>query len=225
MSACHTDWMILLDDDDVLLSDAMAVINEKIHTMDSEVRTRYPVVQFAVAGARLLGGDRLISLDDYLQGRISGDFTPVVQVPIFREMHLSYPRERVGAEHLLWWKVAQSAGIPTWSVPIVQVNSDASNRLTSWNNQVEQAQDYAAAHITTLNEFGSLLQHEYRRTYRTHLMGAVTYLLLHGAKSRAREYAALLTGLDALVARALLLMPLRALRGLFVVYKIAKKAR
>ena len=92
-------WVLMLDDDDVLVPDALT------HIAAIACCTRrwahYPCLQFARSNGRLTSPFHIVRLADYIHCSIKGDFTPVINREVFRAMRLQYPQSKIGAQHLL----------------------------------------------------------------------------------------------------------------------------
>lgn len=211
--------VVLLDDDDELLPGALAQVRASFDQLQD--RERYPVVQFATNGQLNTSG--VLGLIDYWEGRVKGDFTPVVFKSLYLSEKLRYPTNRVGGEHLLWWEVAQRFGLPTWNEQIVRVHVDAQVRLTSAHSQVRKARDHLALARSTLEQFGAQLQSAAPALYRSRLLALGIYGLLSGEGKAARTAARSLEvhgwpG-SAVLLRLLMLVPRPWLIRLFLLYR------
>jgi len=184
MEARHP-WVIMLDDDDELLPSALERISATIERYPHY--ERYSVFQFAHANGKLRADSLVVRLQDYLNGGIKGDFVPVIQRRIFLERGYSYPDNRAGAEHLLWWTVAMTEGIPSFAEKVAKLNTDAPNRLTSVDAQVRNAQALALAQDETIARFGELLKAQAPALYLRKCLGSATYWLLAGEREKARQ--------------------------------------
>lgn len=178
-------WVIMLDDDDELLPGAMTLISDAIERYGNY--ESFAVFQFAHTNGVLAQDVLLIRLGDYLSGTIKGDFVPVINKRRFVEKGYSYPANKAGAEHLLWWRVAQSDGIPSFGHQVARVNEDAPNRLTSVDSQLRNARDLALAQDETLELFGEILLCRSPNIYTQKCLGSATYWLLAGERTRARQ--------------------------------------
>jgi glycosyltransferase involved in cell wall biosynthesis len=180
-------WVLILDDDDELFPNALETVKAKITEFANSNET--PVVQFPRGNATLTGEFREISLSDYFNRQIKGDFIPIIQTKLFLSLGFSYPTDRVGSEHLLWWKLADQFSIPTWSTCIGTVGTDAPIRLTSVNNQLSRPSEYALLQEITLSEFGEKLSRMAPNVEREKRLGAALYRMLAGDRSIARQHA------------------------------------
>jgi glycosyltransferase involved in cell wall biosynthesis len=182
----ENEWVVILDDDDALLPDALSTIAQQIK-QGPEIE-KYPVVMFGHSGGVIPCAFMILGMSDYLSGVVKGDFLPVIHRKQFLSLGFSYPEIRSAGEHLLWWRVAEKCGIPTWSQKVAQAHSDAPLRLTSAQNQLRNARTYAELQELTLAEFGSILSSDFPSYYLTKRLGAATYRLLAGDRSAARAH-------------------------------------
>lgn len=183
---CQGDWVLVFDDDDVLVPGALAAVRARLGTLCD---TRYPVVLFASSNSRQERTIVRLDAADYLEGRVGGDLIPVIQRAVFLENGLAYPESRVGGEHLLWLDVALRYGIPAWDTVIVQVLRDEGvERLTSAVKQVEHAREHAIVQEETLERFGELFRRSYPAEHVRRRLGAATYRLLAGDRAEAGRH-------------------------------------
>jgi glycosyltransferase involved in cell wall biosynthesis len=215
------EWVVLLDDDDTLLPDALSSIAFQIE-QGPEI-DKYPVVMFGHSGGVIPCAFMILGMSDYVSGRLKGDFLPVIRRGLFLSLGFSYPEIRSAGEHLLWWRVADKCGIPTWAQQVAQAHSDAPLRLTSAHNQVRHARAYAELQELTLAEFGSMLSSNFPAYYLSKRLGAATYRLLAGDRSASRAHLReawrrKVTG-RIFALWALSFLPIRVVRGSFVFFR------
>ena len=172
------DFVAFLDDDDQLLEDALSNIQRCISQLDNHLR--YPVFQFAHSNGRSNDSFCMVSMKDFCNGSIQGDFLPVINRELFLNECLAYPDLRCGGENILWWEVADRWKIPTWDVVVSQVNDDATVRLTSADNQLLRASEYADLQERIISQFGERLGQIDPLLLRTRHLGAAVYWLLSG---------------------------------------------
>ena len=151
-------WVLMLDDDDILRRGALEGLARELDRFDA---LSYPVVQFASSNGRFASDYPVVDLHDYLGGALTGDFTPVFNRSVFQQSGLSYPVNRAGGEHLLWWRLAGDYGIPTFSRVLVEVTADAGERMTRAAAQILRAADHRQLAEETLQQFGDLLRRQY----------------------------------------------------------------
>ena len=215
------EWVVLLDDDDTLLPNALSSIALQIE-QGPEI-DKYPVVMFGHSGGAIPCAFMILGMSDYVTGRLKGDFLPVIHRELFLSLGFSYPEIRSAGEHLLWWRVAEKYGIPTWAQQVAQAHSDAPLRLTSAHNQVRHARAYAELQELTLTDFGSILSSNFPSYYLTKRLGAATYRLLAGDRSAGRAHlreAWRRKVSGRIVALwALSFLPIRVVRGSFVFFR------
>ncbi|GEM84438.1 glycosyltransferase family 2 protein [Meiothermus hypogaeus] len=182
-------WVVILDDDDELLPKALLKVEESMCLQGLLTTSRiFPVIQFAHSNGSIPDQFKILTIEDYFRGDVLGDFVPVINRMHYISCGFTYPRVRIGGEHMLWWKIAKQYGIPTWNIVITKVHEDAPIRLTSPQNQISRAAEYARLQETTLEEFGVELLSKYPKLYYVKLLGAATYYLLAREKTKARKY-------------------------------------
>lgn len=221
ISAAVYPWILLLDDDDEFLPGSFGTIKESVQALPGY--DRYPVLQFALDNGFIPDRYALVRLHHYLQGTLRGEFIPLINKAKYYAHNLSYPTTRVGGEHLLWWTLADTVGIPTWSEVVAKVNADAPLRLTSAEHQIARAADYAELQRDTLLRFGAVLKAQYPRVYREKLLGGAIYSILAGKRDEARSFLQQLesSGPDfvALGLRCLAWMPRPIAKQAFLMYR------
>jgi len=188
--ASRHPWVLILDDDDLLLPEAFARIVECIRTVTA--LERFPVLMFGSSHGHLDGPPRVLTVNDYLTGAVRGDFFPVIQREPFLAGGFSYPELLVGGEHLLWLSIAMRTGIPAWNVPIMRCTADAPERLTSLSKQFTRASEHAELQEQTIALLGPELRQRYPGYFRSKYLGAVSYRLVDGAPHAARRFIATL---------------------------------
>jgi Glycosyl transferase family 2 len=219
------EWVVILDDDDTLLPNALSSIAQQIKQgPDIE---KYPVVMFGHSGGVIPYAFMILGMSDYIGGILKGDFLPVIHRKHFLSLGFSYPEIRSAGEHLLWWRVAEKCGIPTWAHKVAQAHSDAPLRLTSAQNQLHHARAYAELQELTLVEFGSVLSSDFPSYYLTKNLGAATYRLLAGDRSAARAHLREAWRRKAsgsvCALWALSFLPISVVRGSFVFFRKASR--
>jgi glycosyltransferase involved in cell wall biosynthesis len=172
------DFVAFLDDDDQLLEDALSNIQRCILQLDNYLS--YPVFQFAHSNGCSHETFCMVSIKEFCNGAIQGDFLPVINRELFLNERLAYPNLRCGGENILWWEVADRWQIPTWDVVVSQVNDDATIRLTSADNQLLRASEYAEIQERIISQFGERLGQIDPLLLRTRHLGAAVYWILSG---------------------------------------------
>lgn len=213
------NWVLILDDDDVLLPDACATLSD---ILKNGAYDAYPVIQFSRSRLKFPFAYKTVTLGDYLDGTISGDFSPLINRRVFFSLNLAYPNNRAGGEHLLWWKIAaREQGFPTFAVPLQRMHDDAAKRLTHAGAQIERAGAHLALALQTEREFGTVLRNQYPRQYSRVLMAKFSYALLSGSKRQARVYCAELPvgSLKKIALITLTFLPGPVVAGLFRLYR------
>jgi GalNAc5-diNAcBac-PP-undecaprenol beta-1,3-glucosyltransferase len=179
-------WVILLDDDDQLIDQALQIISFEMAQLPASVS--YPVLMFAHSNGYLSSPFMVLKLDDYLNGRIKGDMISIINRSIFLEIGLSYPSTRLGGEHLLWWKIADNYGIPAWNRQITIVGKDAARRLTSFHQQIFHAEEHAQLQEMTLAVFEKRLKPRHPGFVVKKHFGAAIYWLLAAKPWNAQKH-------------------------------------
>jgi len=218
--SARSEWAIMLDDDDLLKPEALTTIYRAL-TEDSGL-AKYPVIQFARSNAAVRAPFMVARLRDFVDGGIVGDFAAVIQTRLFKERQFRYPECRVGGEHLLWFDIAQTCGIPTWSTTVIQMTADASLNLCSIGSQLARPREYAEMQEKTLAQFRDALLELSPAYYRKKVLGAITYRLLAGDRSIARKTIAeerSLRASDRIVLTCLTYLPQVIVRKLFKAYR------
>jgi glycosyltransferase involved in cell wall biosynthesis len=179
-------WVVFLDDDDTLLPSAVARIASRIAEFpDAE---RYPVLQFSHGNGRIPTEFMIVRLEHYATEVLQGDFLPVIRKERFLAEGLAYPEFVRAGEGLLWFRVAEEHGIPTWADRLGRVHKDALVRQTSADYQLLHARDFAELQERTLSEFGEVLAARFPAHYQKKLLGAATYWILAEERTVARSH-------------------------------------
>ncbi len=214
-------WVVMLDDDDTLLPNALSFMSEQIE-QESDLE-KYPVLQFARNSGAVARVFMIAKMETYISGALKGDFIPSIRRDRFLALGFAYPEIRSAGEHLLWWKLAEQCGIPTWARPVAKTHSDAPIRLTSTRNQMRNPRAYAELQELTLAEFGSVLSSSFPSYYLTKILGAATYRLLAGDRSAARAHlrVAMQRRVSGSICAlwALSFLPISVVRGSFVIFR------
>lgn len=212
-------WVVLLDDDDMLLPGALDEMVERAEAMPGS--EQFPIFQFTHSHGYLLSPFCVVTLDDYLCGHIRGDFMPLVNRECFLRGGFAYPDNRAGGEHLLWWKIAQGTGIPSWRLDVCQLGTEADNRLTSARSQALRADAHLALAQQTISEFGMYLLQNYPQEYKRVLMAKFAYALLSGQKSLAARAIQDLpvTGTYKVMMHLVTFLPVAMLKQIFLGYR------
>lgn len=215
-------WVVFLDDDDTLTAGAISRVAECLVQFPNA--SRYPVLQFARSNATTDTPFFVAGMADYMTERLKGDFVPVVNRRYFLSEGLAYPElGTVGGEGLLWWRIAEHYGIPTWASKIAELHSDAQYRMTSTDYQLCHAREFAELQEHTLTEFGDVLLTKFPAYYLKKRLGGATYRLLAGEPSAAREHIRLALrqriSFRALCLLLLTHMPRALVRGCYTLYR------
>lgn len=213
-----THWVLMLDDDDVLEVGAVKYLAE---CLPSPEKSQYPVYQFAVNNQNQKEKFRLVTYDDYINKIIRGEFTPVFDRNKFLSTGLQYPHSLVGGEHLLWWKLSEKFGIPSYNHRLVSVSNDAIIRLTHFSSQIANATHHQQLAEMTLIDFGDKLRYAYPNEYRRVCLTHITYSLLSNYKTKARLSLknAPLSGKLKFVLWVISMLPHKVIQKMFLFYR------
>jgi len=216
------NYVIIMDDDDVFVENAFDTINKfLINTAD----LNYPVFQFLRSNAKLnySGEYRINSFKELLEGAIVGDSTPVINKEIFYiKEGYQFPDSRIGAELLLWFKIALNYGYPIINKVIVESLDDADDRLTNYNYQIKRVKLFKQYQIDILNNFEKdISQVEMYSFLINKYRGVITYALIEGDRKTALKYLfkSLKYSKKQLVFLPLILFPKLMITKLFLNYR------
>ncbi|MCW2256817.1 GalNAc5-diNAcBac-PP-undecaprenol beta-1,3-glucosyltransferase [Providencia alcalifaciens] len=184
LELANSPWVLILDDDDTLKPEAVEYLAQLLPTLKD---LPYPVYQFAVYPQNLPAKYHLIQLDDFVQKKLSGEFTPVFHREHFLASGMQYPNNRAGGEHLLWWEIADKFSIPAYNHSLVIVNNDADTRLTHFSSQITHAASHQQLAEIALARFGGTLSLMYPEEYRRIRLAHVIYSLLNNQRKIARQ--------------------------------------
>lgn len=221
------EFIVIADDDDEFINGGLQKSLDLIKMV--ERWNDYPVFQFARGNGIIPVSYKCVSIDDYMNGSLSGEFTAVINKEIFLKNQLAFSEEvyNVGCESLLWWKVAINWGIPTWrDCHIMSLNSDAGERLTSVGTFIKRARSFAIMEDLSLNFMQAhQLSDRFRQYYDLKLLGAASYYALAEQKAEAHNRLKQISNpfdLRKIVLNVLLYLPRFLLLKLFILYKKSK---
>lgn len=216
-----------MDDDDVFRPNAFKVINKFLQKY--AVGESYPVYNFLRSNAKVRYNEyfRVYSFSEMISDAIVGDLVHVINKKSFlKENQYFYPNSRVGAESLLWYKIAINHGFPVINEVVVELLEDAEDRLTNISRQVKYAKDFANYQIEILKTYKKeILKTNNKKFLVKKYMGAITYLLLSGENKRAMQYWLELLKYSKMhvFIFPLLILPKSVIRKLFYIYRRKKK--
>lgn len=182
--AARNNWVIILDDDDELMPNSLMIIAQFVSTGEFN---SFPVLNFSSSNGSIPKEFMYIGASDYLNGLIKGDFLPVVNKSVFLADGFRYPEIRVGGESLLWIQIAEKYTIPTWNQCVCKVGDEAPERLTSFQNQVNRAKEYAELQDIILEQQYEIMLKYAPGQIIQRYMGSATYWLIHGDRRMARK--------------------------------------
>ncbi len=220
IDAATARWVLMLDDDDLLVPDAFKTICRVLG--ENPELERYPVIQFAHTNAKMDRSFLVAGLTDYVEGRLQGDFAPLVQTRKFRSEQLRYPKSRIGGEGLLWFQIAQSWGLPSYAAAVIRLTDDAPTKLCSTRSQLARPREYAELQDETLALFGAALFSISPAYYRKKVIGGIVFRVLCGDRHLARTSitdSISLRATERFMLRCLSYMPLPVIAWLFTLYR------
>lgn len=183
------NYVVIMDDDDIFVDSALEDINNflvKIKTRD------FPVYNFLRSNAKNRSNEyySVLNFKEILEGAIQGDLTPVINKQLFLgEANYAYPESRIGAESLLWYRVALDYGFPIINSVIVILMDDSTQRLTHIEGQIKKAKLFAEYQRELIHSFEKDMIEVGNISYLlTKYKGAITYSLLEGDRNMAIKY-------------------------------------
>lgn len=180
IQASQAPYSLILDDDDQLKAGYLDVVLSAISTLNEN----WISCQFST-DPKQLNRATVFDINDYWEGNVKGDFTPIINSKNFLGK-FEYPHTKIGAEHLLWWKIAQTpAGIPTFPTAIAEVGDSATSRLTDAESQIKKSAEHLAINLLTLKEHAKEMQERNPKILLKTQLAVMTYALLSGNKQIA----------------------------------------
>lgn len=181
----RAQWAVVFDDDDMMTDNAFAVLTTAIREPGAD---RFLVHMFRTSNGSLDPSVQVGCLEDYILGRVRGDFTALVNVAPFLAANLSYPPISIGGEHLLWWTIARDyGGIRFWAERLETKMADAPSRLTHAQTQITKAEQHHRLACTTLERFGHDLLRIEPGVFDRVSHARLAYAALAGKREEARR--------------------------------------
>ncbi|MEB4860651.1 glycosyltransferase family 2 protein [Priestia megaterium] len=182
INLAKNDWVIIMDDDDTMKESSLLTISNTMSDID---HTNYPILNFARTNGELDRDYKVVRIQDYINRRIKGEFVPIIQKELFLKNGYSYPDIPIGGESMLWMEVAKKEGIPTWSIDVCTLHTDAGNRLTDTKHQIKKSTEYARFQEKIIEKYKyDYLMYNKKELYKRY-KGAILYNLLSGNKFKA----------------------------------------
>ncbi|MFD1929263.1 glycosyltransferase family 2 protein [Sporosarcina siberiensis] len=183
------NYVILMDDDDVFKEEAFTKINSFIQT---SFDNSFPVFNFLISNARVekICDYHIYSFKELIEGKLQGDLLHVINKKSFLEVNdYKFPNYKIGAESLLWYKIALDYGLPVVNEVLVNLGEDAKDRLTNIDRQVNSSLEFASFQLSIIKNYQShLLTSGNKNFLIKKYQGAIMYLLLSGQKLKAIYY-------------------------------------
>jgi glycosyltransferase involved in cell wall biosynthesis len=190
IEAAKGQWIVMLDDDDELISDTLQHAISRIREVEDH--EGYPVFFFATTKGHLSKDFVHINTIDILNGTLKGDFTPVIRRSVFLNKgyrYHDYPEILgVGCELLTWLDISTSFAIPAFNYTLVKVNEDAPLRLTSYENFIRNSDKFALQQDITIRFLRERHLDVLSPVFlNKKFLGAATYYLISGNRKMSRE--------------------------------------
>jgi glycosyltransferase involved in cell wall biosynthesis len=217
------DYVLLLDDDDVLLTDATEVIGKALagsiarlyffNCLHSDNRLSIPNIEEPVR----------YSYEDWLRGRFASELKPVIKREVFN--HHKFEDTGASGEGLLWGRLLRKEPAIVVGTPIIRYDAAAgADRLTSAKGLLQRASENALIARLWLDEFGDDLARVSRQRWAERMFAAAAYALLAGRRQEARRIleqipARVIAAPKRFALVAASLMPLSFVRLLFLIQR------
>ena len=133
-----------------------------------------------------IAGDRDISSEDMLYGRISAEMIPIGRLSYFREHNLRYPAFRSGGEGILWIKATSERPALFVDGPLFYYRTDVSGRICTADHQLRHAGDMAKIADAMIALYPDSLDAEGAAQRARRRTAAGMYHLLAGNTKEAR---------------------------------------
>ena len=188
--AATGDYVVMLDDDDVLMPDAAARITAAIAQAPGKRLFMHNVVdgEGRPSVGRNIGLVQL-TISEWLQGSIAGgiirgDLLPVVARELF--VQDAYDDTGVGGEGLLWGRLIREHGVVVSGKPVLRSTGDSGlDRLTSAWIQLSYTSENASVAARWLDEFGEELLACSPRRWEGRVIAAAAWELMAGERRAA----------------------------------------
>jgi glycosyltransferase involved in cell wall biosynthesis len=131
-------------------------------------------------------GDRDISSEDMLYGRISAEMIPIGRLPYFNERNLRYPTFRSGGEGILWIQATAEKPALFADGPLFYYRTDVSGRICTADHQLRHAGDMAKIADAMIALYPDSLDAEGAAQRARRRTAAGMYHLLAGNTKEAR---------------------------------------
>lgn len=181
-------YFLPLDSDVLLLDGALDRVFAAIRLFPQRHVLFFPCIQSpALRRMDSLVGQREITHEDLLYGRIRGELIPVANLEYFRANGLQFPPLRAGGEGILWIRALREQPALFIDQPLVLYRTDVPGRICTAEYQINHAAEVAAVADAMIGLFPPELIPEARRGKGSRLMASGTYHLLAGNCVLARR--------------------------------------
>lgn len=220
------DFVIIMDDDETLIDNSLVKISTCLRANNE---LNFPVFNFLRSNAKLDFDDHLkvVSFEDLVNENISGDFLHVINKNLFLKNGYSFPPYHIGAESLLWYRIALDYGIPIFNIEVCYVHTDAENRLTNYENQIKNAHEFACYQNEIIYLFGEYIEKVNKNFLIKKYLGALIYNIFARKKKKALAsyFEIIKRDKKYIILAMLFLVPNKILRFLFLSYRNRKEKR
>lgn len=228
ISLAKNNFVIIMDDDDVFVDNAFHKIDEFIK---KHQQLNFPVYHFLCSSTKTKSDFeyKILSFSEYLNGEVIGDVIHVLDKSVFLEGNkYRFPELKIGAEILLWYRVTLDYGYLIVNEIVVKVMDDSPQRLTNFDQQIQNAALFAQFQIDVINRFEKdMLKANSLSLVIDKYKGAVTYLLLAKQKKLAFNYCWRLCKFSKkyLLFFLLFLLPQKVITIMFYQYRISRRQK
>lgn len=177
LDSATKEFVVMLDDDDELLSDSLSYISSSISRY-----TDFPVYQF-LRGHNSTYSEREIDFKNYLNLNKNEEYLPVFNKKEWLKNRLYYPINKTGGESLLWLRILSTRNIMYFHRNVAKLNSDAKIRLTDKSKKENSILEYQKHYSTVLSEFD-------RKIFKISILKYLTFLIklsYYSTKSSFKE--------------------------------------
>jgi glycosyltransferase involved in cell wall biosynthesis len=183
-------YSIRLDDDDILLPNALEIVASHLHEMSKrDVQMLQFNIVDSLTGKYCGSGIRTpgyITYEDMLCGKIKGDYCKVLDLNLVKDKY--FDERPHFPEGLLWLKLHKLS--PSYYIPetiYIANRNHGFDRRTHRGNRLENIEQLKLAQEVFINEFGNDLKRYCPRYYGIKLMHVGSLQLISGDKDLSRQ--------------------------------------
>jgi GalNAc5-diNAcBac-PP-undecaprenol beta-1,3-glucosyltransferase len=182
------EWISILDSDDELLDDAIETLMKKIGELAPMVNVGTVMGNCRqVPGGGLsgsgLGEDRFVSYDDFLGGRVQGEFWGLFSRKLLGSRRFD---ERLrGFESLLWFELYKTSQTYYLHRPLRLYHRGQADSLSNFENILRSAPQVLLGYEQLLAQRGAEMQMRYPKRYAHYLRRKALFEIATGKRLRA----------------------------------------